>query len=130
MIIKNKNNMNNDLDVLRTEEDALDQSVALNRIVLAMLENDKKKSFWIRIILIISILANIVIACIFIGYENQFTTVETTTSTVTTVEQDTGEGSGNNIYQAGSDAVYNQESVEEVNTDGPTESDYSYDYND
>ena len=56
------------------EKEALDQSVALNRIVLNMLESKRKEDLWIRVVLIVSILANIVISCIFIGYESQFTT--------------------------------------------------------
>jgi len=93
------------------EKEALDQSVALNRIVLNMLESKRKEDFWLRIILIISILANIAISCIFITYENQFTTEKTTTTTVT---QDTGEGEGNNVYQSGEHANYVQGNTEEV----------------
>lgn len=63
------------------EKEALDQSVALNRIVLNMLESKRKEDLWIRVVLIISILANIVISCIFIGYESQFTTDKTVTTT-------------------------------------------------
>lgn len=86
-----------DLNELK-EKEALDQSVALNRIVLNMLESKRKEDFWLRIVLIISILANIAISCIFICYESQFTTEKTITTTVT---QDTGEGEGNNVYQSG-----------------------------
>lgn len=59
----------NDLETLRKEEDALDQSVALNHIVMTMLESKRREDFWLRIILIISILANIIIAAIFVQYE-------------------------------------------------------------
>ena len=111
-----------ELDTLRTEEDALDQSVALNRIVMAMLESRKRADFWLRIILLVSILANIVIATVFLGYESQFTTTETTTTT--TVEQDTGEGSGNNVYQAGENATYTQE---EVSSDGQADNNQNND---
>lgn len=79
------------LDTLRKEKDALDQSVALNRIVMTMLESKRREDFWLRIILIISLLANIAIAGIFTWYESGWTT----TTTTTTVTQDTGEGSGN-----------------------------------
>lgn len=85
----------NDLETLRKEEDALDQSVALNHIVMTMLESKRREDFWLRVILIISILANVIIAAIFVQYEKGMTTTET----ITTVEQDTGEGSGNNVYQ-------------------------------
>lgn len=47
-----------ELDALRKEEDALDQSVALNRIVMTMLESKRREDFWLRVILIISIRVN------------------------------------------------------------------------
>ena len=105
-----------DLNELK-EKEALDQSVALNRIVLNMLESKRKEDFWLRIVLIISILANIAISCIFIDYESQFTTEKTITTTVT---QDTGEGEGNNVYQSGEHANYVQGNTEEVTPYGET----------
>ena len=105
----------NDLETLRKEEDALDQSVALNHIVMTMLESKRREDFWLRIILIISILANVLIAAIFVQYEKGMTTTETIT---TTVEQDTGEGSGNNVYQSGESANYIQGNSEEVTPNG------------
>ena len=107
------------------EKEALDQSVALNRIVLNILESKRKEDFWLRILLIISILANIAISCIFIGYESQFTTEKTITTTVT---QDTGEGEGNNVYQSGEHANYVQGNTEEVTPYGET-NDYNYNHN-
>lgn len=107
------------LDALRKEKDALDQSVALNRVVMTMLESKKREDFWLRIVLIISLLANIAIAGIFTWYESGWTT----TATTTTVTQDTGEGSGNNVYQAGEDANYTQGNSEEVTPNGETNSD-------
>jgi len=109
-----------ELDSLRKEEDALDQSVALNRIVMTMLESKRREDFWLRVILIISLLVNIVIAGIFVVYESQWQYTETTTTTVT---QDTGEGSGNNVYQAGENASYIQGNSEEVTPNGETNSD-------
>lgn len=109
-----------ELDALRKEEDALDQSVALNRIVMTMLESKRREDFWLRVILIISLLVNIVIAGIFVVYESQWQYTETTTTTVT---QDTGEGSGNNVYQAGENANYIQGNSEEVTSNGETNSD-------
>ena len=111
-----------ELDALRKEEDALDQSVALNRIVMTMLESKRREDFWLRIILIISLLVNIVIAGIFVVYESQWTTATTTT----TVTQDTGEGSVNNVYQAGENANYIQGNSEEVTPNGETNSDNYY----
>lgn len=106
------------------EREALDQSVALNRIVLNMLESKRKEDFWLRIILIISILSNILISCIFVGYESQFTTEKTVTTT--TVTQDTGEGEGNNVYQSGEHANYVQGNTEEVTPDGETNDQNNY----
>lgn len=114
-----------DLNELK-EKEALDQSIALNRIVLNMLESKRKEDLWLRIVLIISILANIAISCIFIGYESQFTTEKTITTT--TVSQDTGEGEGNNVYQSGEHANYVQGNTEEVTPYGET-NDYNYNHN-
>lgn len=115
-----------ELDALRKEGDALDQSVALNRIVMTMLESKRREDFWLRIILIISLLANIAITGIFTWYESGWTT----TATTTTVTQDTGEGSGNNVYQAGENADYIQGNSEEVTPNGETNSDnYNGDQN-
>jgi hypothetical protein len=97
---------------MKTEEDALDQSIALNHIVMTMLESKRREDFWLRLILIVSILVNLVICIIFVQYEKNMTTTETVT---TTVEQDTGEGSGNNVFQSGESAKYVQGNSEEVN---------------
>lgn len=87
--------------------EVLEQSLALNKITMDILDSKKKSDFWLHIILIISILVNVVIAGMFIWYESQWTTTATTTTT--TVTQDTGEGEGNNVYQAGEQAEYVQE---------------------
>lgn len=94
-----------DLDTLKTEENALDQSIALNRIVMTMLDSKKREDLWLRVILIISIMVNLIVCIVFVQYEKQMTTTETIT---TTVEQDTGTGKGNNVFQSGEDAKYIQ----------------------
>lgn len=106
------------LDDLKTEKNALDQSIALNRIVMTMLESKRREDFWLRVILIVSILVNVVITGIFTWYESQW---ETTTTTIT---QDTGEGSGNNVYQSGKNASYTQGDSEEVKPDGQANDNY------
>lgn len=111
-----------EVDSLRKEEDALDQSMALNRIVMTMLKSKRREDFWLRVILIISLLVNIAIVGIFAWYESGWTT----TATTTTVSQDTGEGSGNNMYQAGENANYIQGNSEEVTPNGETNSDNNY----
>lgn len=108
-----------ELDALRKEEDALDQSMALNKIVMTMLESKRREDFWLRVILIISLLVNIAIAGIFTWYESGW---EYNTTTTTTVTQDTGEGSGNNVYQAGENADYIQGNSEGVTPNGETNS--------
>lgn len=98
-----------DLEAMKTEEDALDQSIALNHIVMTMLESKRREDFWLRLVLIISILVNLVICIVFVQYEKHMTT-----ETITTVEQDTGEGNGNNVFQSGESAKYVQGNSEEV----------------
>lgn len=113
--------LNEQLRQLREGSDALDQSLGLNRILLTLIDNQRRTHKWICILLVISLLCNIAICCIFVAYESQFTT---TTETIT-ITQDTGEGEGNNVYQSGSDAQYIQgDSSGEVTTDGTT--DYNY----
>lgn len=101
--------INDDLRNLRKSEDALDQSVGLNRILLTMIENQKRIHRWLCILLAISLACNVLICGIFIAYESQFTTVTETIA----IEQDSGEGDGNNIYQSGQSAQYIQEGVTE-----------------
>ena len=109
-----------ELNCLKNEEDALDQSVALNRIVISMLESKHREDFWLRIILIISLLVNVLIAVVFVSYEKDWTT----TTTTTTVTQDTGDGAGNNVYQSGQNANYVQGDFEEVTPNGEANNNY------
>lgn len=76
---------------------------------MTILKSDKDKTRWAMIIVIISIIVNLLIAGIFIAYESQFTQTSETTTTV--IEQDTEDGTGNNVYQAGENATYTQEGV-------------------
>lgn len=113
--------INEQLRQIKGESDALDQSLGLNRILLTLIDNQRRTHKWLCILLIISLLCNVAICCIFVAYESQFTT---TTETIT-ITQDTGEGEGNNVYQSGSDAQYIQgDSSGEVTTDGTTDNNY------
>ena len=113
--------INEQLKQLRGGSDALNQSLGLNRILLTLIDNQRRTHKWLCILLVISLLCNVAICCIFVAYESQFTT---TTETIT-ITQDTGEGEGNNVYQSGSDAQYIQgDSLEEVTTDGTTDDNY------
>lgn len=94
-----------DLKKLKEEQGALDQSIALNKITMKLIHDRAAdcKRLWIA--LVISILVNLALVGGFLGYESQggYTPTETTT-----VTQDTGEGTGNSVYQAGENATYHQ----------------------
>lgn len=87
-------------------EQALQESVALNKIALDLLNQKKKEHLRLWIVILALILVNLIEVGIFIWYESQMEVTETTETT--TVEQDTGEGNGNNVYQAGEHANYNE----------------------
>ena len=94
-----------DLKKLKEEQGALDQSIALNKITMKLIHDRAAdcKRLWIA--LVISILVNLALVGGFLGYESQR---EKTTTETTTVTQDTGEGTGNSVYQAGENATYHQ----------------------
>lgn len=73
-------------------------------------ENKQHAKRWFTAFLISNAIWAIVVLVIvlsFLKFESQFE-YETTETTETTVYQDTGEGSGNNVYQAGEHATYNE----------------------
>lgn len=115
-----KESINDQLRDLKKDPDALDQSIGLNRILLTLIDGQKKTQRWICILLVLSILCNVAICTIFVAYESQFTT---TTETIT-ITQDTGEGEGNNVYQSGESAQYVQGNSEGVTADGETDNNY------
>ena len=115
-----KESLNDQLRDLKKDPDALDQSIGLNRILLTLIDGQKKTQKWLCILLVISLLCNVAICTIFVAYEGQFTT---TTETIT-ITQDTGEGEGNNVYQSGESAQYVQGNSEEVTADGETDNNY------
>lgn len=122
---KNKPNLQAELDLLKGK-DALDQSIALNRIVMTLLEQNKRRDRIISILLAISIIVNVLIVGGFLWYESQW---EVTTTTTTTITQDSGEGNGNNVYQSGNSAKYVQGDVDVVEEDNDGETDNSNHYN-
>ena len=88
------------------ENAEIEELSALNKITMKLLEEKAKEAKRLWIALIVSILVNAFLVTAFFYYESQFTTtVDTVTTTVT---QDTGEGQGNNIYQSGESATYNE----------------------
>ena len=90
-------NVTDVLGKIKDEEDALDQSVALNKIVMQLLKTRAQECKRLWIALIISILINLLIVGGFLWYESQW---EYTTTTTTEVEQDSGED-GLNMLQVG-----------------------------
>lgn len=119
------------IDKVKDEKDALDQSIALNKIVVDLLEERKKEAKRLTQLFIFTCIVFVIafVISVYVSYTEkqdlmkqledtridfmeyldsiEYVTTETTT-TETTVTQDTGEGSGNNVYQAGTDAVYNE----------------------
>lgn len=122
---KNKPNLQAELDLLKGK-DALDQSIALNRIVMTLLEQNKRRDRIISILLAVSIIVNALIVGGFLWYESQW---EVTTTTTTTITQDSGEGNGNNVYQSGDSAKYVQGDVVEEDNDGETDNSNHYNEN-
>lgn len=71
--------MNND----RTQNDTLEQSIALTEIVKDLLQSTKQHLNRVYIVLIISIITNLIIVGAFLWYESQFTYEKETTVTQT-----------------------------------------------
>lgn len=103
--------MNTDaVNDIQKEPDALDQSIALNRITTQLLEERNRDFKRLRTILLISIIANLLIVVVFLFQQASLTRDykdlleslewEETTTTTTEVVQDT-DGSGNNLLQVG-----------------------------
>lgn len=102
-----------DPGVIRTEGEALDQSIALNRIVMTMLQHQKESNKRLFIALILSILVNVFVVAGFLYYESQWEYTDTVT---TTIQQEVdGEGSNiNNVQgdQYNDNATHNEGGVE------------------
>ena len=99
-------------------EKILEQSLELNKIQADLLK-DKNKNQRLPIIMAIIAFASaviIVVSLLFFFAQYEFY------AETTTITQDTGEGTGNNVYQEGEQAQYHEAS--EVG-DGKTKSDQS-----
>lgn len=77
-----------DPGAIRNEEEALDQSIALNRIVMSMLQQQKDNNKRLFTALIISLVINLAIVCGFLYYNSLFDYSETITTTTTTEDID------------------------------------------
>lgn len=89
-------------------KELLNQSNAMNKVVIDLLNQKKKEHFRLWIIIIILVVVNLIEVGIFVWYENQFEEVTTSTTTTTTEDIDQNADEGNNIYQSGEKAQYSQ----------------------
>ena len=113
---------NNEVNVekIKSEGDALDQSIALNKITRKLLEKKHREDILTKVILLVSILVNLIIVGIFVAYESQFVVVpgntETVTTSTTTTTQDVdGENAQINNVQGNQykdNATHNEEVAE------------------
>ena len=86
------------LNDLEKEVDALDQSLALNRLIIGILEHTKAQTKVLAILLAISIIVNAFIVGAFLYYESQFEyTVETTETIYDSSETTTQTGEGDSV---------------------------------
>lgn len=96
--MRNNEQVADQISKLQEEEDALDQSIALNKIVMNLLKTKAQENKRLWIALVISILVNLAIVGGFLWYESQWDYFTETTSTEV-VQDTTGEGS--NLLQVG-----------------------------
>ena len=91
---------------IKNEGDALDQSIALNRIVMTVLQQQKDINKRLFIALVISLVMNAVIFCGFLWYETGWTYEVTTTID----QQADGDSSINNVNgdQYNDNATHNE----------------------
>ena len=104
-----------DVTQICSEEDALDQSIALNRIVMSLLKSQKESNKRLFIALILSIIINAVILAGFLYYESTWERTVTTTETITTTQEVEGDNAEiNNVEgnQYKDNSVHNQGGVE------------------
>lgn len=94
--MKEAENIADAIGKIKEEENALDQSVALNRIVMQLLKTRAQECKRLWIALIVSILINLAVVGGFLWYESQWEYTTTTTE----IEQDT-EDNGLNMLQIG-----------------------------
>lgn len=95
--MKETENITDALGKIKEEENALDQSVALNKIVMQLLKTKAQENKRLWIALVISILVNLCIVGGFLWYESQWEYTTTHTTEVTQESEDTG----HNLLQVG-----------------------------
>lgn len=89
-------NFENEIDELSKESEAINSSVALNKILHNLLIESKKRESWYRIIILCLISVIITGIVGFFVYESQFTQEEVTTETSTKTTYSYSEASGEN----------------------------------
>lgn len=124
--MKEPENITDALGKIKEEEDALDQSVALNKIVMQLLKTKAQENKRLWVALVISILVNLFIVGAFLWYESQW---EYTTTTTTEVTQES-EDNENNMLQVGDNSRMffgleeddaNDETISEDNNNSDTQ---------
>jgi len=116
-------NITSALSQIKEQEDALDQSIALNKIVMQLLKTKAKESKRLWIALITSILVNLAIVGGFLWYESQW---EYTTTTTTEVTQES-EDDGLNLLQVGDNSRMFFGAEEDSNDQAVSENNYDQD---
>lgn len=101
-----------DLNDMKQETGALDQSIALNRVTMKLLQDRAKENRRLWIALIVSLFINLAIVGGFLWYESQWDYEVTEDTYTTSVHQSANEPGSNNVYQSGENATYNQNTPE------------------
>lgn len=106
-------NFDKEINEMQADVGALDESVALNKILLKLFNNSKKVVMRLIICLVISLILNLTLVIGIIIYESQFTVLETTTSELVTetsqeVEGDNAEINNVSGNQYKDNAIHNQ----------------------
>ena len=96
------------INELTKEGDALDQSIALNRITLSLLQSQKESNKRMFKIIIALIIAFVVMFGAFLYYASQWENVEEVAETITTTQEVSGEDAEINNVQGNQ---YNDNSV-------------------
>lgn len=80
------------------KENALNESLAMTKLTIDLLNQKKKDSLRLWIVIIIMIIVNLVEAGLFVWYELQYEDVSTVTTTTTTEDIDQNAESVNKYY--------------------------------
>lgn len=92
-------NLSDELEKLTEEDNAIDSSIALNKILHSLLIENKRQNFrlWIVILCLIGVIITGIVS--FFVYESQFEQEETTTETTWSYAEASGENAAINNVQ-------------------------------